>query len=61
MQPQAQLAITTDCEANVTPIGQSATASVGSVLVWSLIDDAQTPNYANISDSQNPNWDDVAA
>jgi len=54
-------AITPDCEANVTLTGQLATASVGSVLVWSLIDDAQTANYANISDSQTPNWNDVAA
>jgi len=29
-------------------------------LVWSLIDDTQTKNYANINQIQTPNWEEVA-
>ena len=50
----------TDAEANVSPTGQSATGSVGSVLVWSLIDDSQTSNFTSINEAQTPNWEDVA-
>jgi len=53
-------AITPDAEANVFPIGQSATGSVGEVLVWSRIDETQTPNYTTITGTQTPNWEEVA-
>ena len=47
-------------KANVFPIGQSAIGSVGTLLVWSRIDESQTPNYNNITDTQTPNWEEVA-
>jgi predicted ATP-grasp superfamily ATP-dependent carboligase len=51
--------------------GVSGTGEVGSVLIWSLIDDTQTKNYANINtdqsssfaeinETQTPNWEEVA-
>ena len=63
--------VTTVSEANVAVIGVQSVGSVGQVLVWSLIDDTQTKNYANIntdqsssfaenSETQNPNWEEVA-
>ena len=52
--------VTTDSEANVAVIGVESIGSVGSVLVWSLIDDTQTKNYANINQTQTPNWEEVA-
>ena len=59
-------------KANFTLTGVSATGEVGSVMIWSLIpdaqnpnyaiiDDDQTPNYAIIDDSQTPHWDEIAA
>ena len=58
-------------KANVSPTGVEGTGSVGSVLIWSLIDDTQTKNYANINtdqsssfaennETQTPNWEEVA-
>ena len=58
-------------KANIVPDGVSGTGEVGKVLVWSLIDDTQTKNYANIntdqsssfaeiSETQTPNWEEVA-
>jgi len=52
--------VTTDSEANVAVIGVQSVGSVGQVLVWSLIDDTQTKNYANINQTQTPNWEEVA-
>ena len=40
--------------------GLSATGFVTNVLVWGLVDDTQTPNYANINSTQTPNWEEVA-
>ena len=59
-------------EANFILTGLSASGEVGSVLIWSLIpdaqnpnyviiDDNQTPNYNTVTDSQTPNWDEIAA
>ena len=58
-------------KANVIPTGVEAVGSVGSVLVWQLIDDTQTKNYANINtdqsssfaeinETQTPDWEEVA-
>jgi len=58
-------------KANVVPTGVEAVGSVGTILVWSLIDDTQTKNYANINtdqsssfaennETQTPNWEEVA-
>jgi len=52
--------ITTISKANVSVTGLSATGFVTNVLVWGLIDDTQTPNYANINSTQTPNWEEVA-
>jgi len=55
--------VTVDAEANVFPIGQNATGSVGIILVWSRIDETQTPNYNTpngIDVTQTPNWEEVA-
>ena len=52
--------------------GVSATGAVGSVLVWGIIDDSQTPSWATIStsqtsgfseidDAQTPDWTQIAA
>ena len=63
--------VTTISKANVVPTGVSATGFVTDVLVWGLIDDTQTKNYANINadqsssfaeinETQTPNWEEVA-
>ena len=41
--------VTTDSEANAFPLGQSATGSVGKLLIWSLIDDTQTPKWKDVA------------
>ena len=52
--------VTTISKANVSVTGLSATGFVTNVLVWGLVDDTQTPNYANINSTQTPNWEEVA-
>lgn len=63
--------VTQNADANVILTGVSATGNVGKVLVWSLIDENQTPNYTNITDTQTssfseideaqaPSWEEVA-
>jgi hypothetical protein len=42
--------------ADVYLVGVSAQGQIGSVLVWSVIDDNQTPNWQNVDDSQSGNW-----
>ena len=53
------------------PSGVSATGAVGKVLIWSRIDESQTPNYTTITDTQTssfseidetqtPSWQEVA-
>jgi len=54
--------VTVDAEANVTLDALTElTASVGKVLVWSKIDEDQTSNFDNITETQSPSWKDVAA
>jgi len=53
--------VTIDAEANVVPTGVSATGSVGTVLVWSQLDEDQTSNFSDITETQSPSWKDVAA
>ena len=52
--------VSTDCESNVTLTGQELTSSVGVILVWSRIDESQTPNYTSITGTQTPSWVEVA-
>ena len=47
-------------EANIYPTSVNATGNLGSILVWGLIDDSQTPNYSTILTTQNPSWSEVA-
>jgi hypothetical protein len=30
-------------------------------MVWSVVDDSQTPSWSSIDDSQTPNWVKIAA
>lgn len=53
--------VTINAKANVSITGQSATGNVGKVLVWSMIDESQTSNFDNITETQTPSWKDVAA
>ena len=52
-------AVTHSISANVTPIGQSASFSIGRTIVFGQIDTSQTPNYATISTSQTPSFSEV--
>ena len=56
---------------DISLVGVFGTGEVGKVLIWSLIDDTQTKNYANINtdqsssfaeinETQTPNWEEVA-
>jgi hypothetical protein len=40
-------------------VGVQAVGQVGSVLVWSQIDDNQNPNWVNVNDSQTGGWSDI--
>ena len=46
--------------AKAHPTGQSITTGIGTVLVWGEIDESQTPSYSTISETQTPNWEEVA-
>ena len=46
--------------ANIFPTEVNATGTLGNILVWSLIDDSQTPNYSTILTTQTPSWSEVA-
>ena len=35
--------------------------SSGNVNVWGLVDESQSPSYTTVSDTQSPDWDEVAA
>tara|TARA_R100001369_G_scaffold5412_1_gene15152 strand:- start:196 stop:672 length:477 start_codon:yes stop_codon:yes gene_type:complete len=53
--------VTTEAKAGVTIIeGLESTGSLGKVLVWSVVDESQTPNYTNTTNTQTPNWENVA-
>ena len=63
--------VTITAKGNISITGVEATGSLGNVFVWSLIDDTQTKNYANINtdqsssfaennETQTPNWEEVA-
>jgi len=63
--------ITPNAAANIYPNGVSATGQVGKLLIWSRIDESQTPNYTTITDTQSssfseiddtqiPTWEEVA-
>ena len=40
-------------------VGQQITAAVGSVLVWSEVPDAQSPNWGLVDDDQSGTWNDI--
>jgi len=52
--------VSTDCKSNVTLVGQELTSSLGAILVWSRIDENQTPNYTSVTGTQTPSWVEVA-
>jgi len=58
--PASVGSIVLKCDSNVTLIGQELTSSLGVILVWSRIDESQTPNYTSITGTQTPTWVDVA-
>ena len=31
------------------------------VNVWGLVDESQSPSYTTVTDTQSPDWDEVAA
>ena len=39
--------------------GVQASGIVGELLLWELIDDAQTPNWALVNDTQSTSWAQV--
>ena len=41
---------------NVSLTGVQLTISIGGVLVWAVIDDSQTPNWQNITNTQGSGW-----
>ena len=51
--------VTTIAKANVTPTSVLATGFVGSVLIWSRIDDSQSSNFSEITDTQTPGWVEI--
>jgi len=54
--------VTVDAEADVTLGSLDAlTGNVGILVAWSMIDEDQTSNFQDISETQTPNWSDVAA
>jgi hypothetical protein len=48
--------VSTIAKANVSVSGQQATGGVASLLIWSLVDTSQTPNYNEVTTTQTPNW-----
>ena len=48
--------VSTIGKANVLLTGVQGTTGLGSVLIWSLVDTSQTPNYNEITTTQTPNW-----
>ena len=54
--------LTTIADANVFVDNTDvlATGVLGKLLIWSLVDDSQTPNYSTISTTQSPDWSEVA-
>jgi hypothetical protein len=41
------------------PTGVEASALTQIVNVWGLVDDAQTPNYTDVSTTQTPNYSNI--
>ena len=48
--------VSTIAKANVSISGQQATGGLASLLIWSLVDTSQTPNYNEVSTTQTPSW-----
>ena len=45
--------------ANVYPTGVQLTINIGGVLIWAVIDDSQTPNWQNITNTQGSGWTQI--
>jgi len=53
--------ITAVGHANIALTGLYGTGEITNLLIWGLVDDSQTPNYSEVSSTQTPGWEDVAA
>jgi hypothetical protein len=51
--------VTVAANADVFVIGVLAQGQVGNLLVWSPVDDNQTPNWQNVGSSQSVTWTQV--
>ena len=60
--PAAVGSIVTDAEAVVTLEALTEMISgTTDVNVWGLVDESQSPSYTTVTDTQSPNWNEVAA
>jgi hypothetical protein len=48
--------VTAAANASVFVTGVFAQGQVGSVFIWSVVDDNQTPNWQNVNDAQSGSW-----
>ena len=48
-------------DAQVSVTGVQGVGQVGSVLVWSIVNDSQTVNWQNVNDAQANVWTRIAA
>ena len=58
--PASTGVIIPDAEATISITLTSMTSTLGLVQVYSLIDSSQSPNYSTITDTQTPDWEEVA-
>ena len=58
--PASTGVIIPDAEATISITLTSMTSTLGLVQVYSLIDSSQSPNYSTITDTQTPEWEEVA-
>ena len=40
---------------------EAMTSGTTDVNVWGLVDESQSPSYTTVTDTQSPNWNEVAA
>ena len=52
--------VTINAKANLVLSLDGATGGVGVVAIWGIIDSSQVPNYSTITNTQDPNWEEVA-
>ena len=46
-------------KANFSVVGVQSIGSVGTVLVWSDVDESQSSNFGQTTSTQTPSWSDV--